>query len=82
MSSVDTRNAKNLGTLTGTVKWFNDQKGFGFLCDPGGRDFFVHWSGINRIPGKRGILQQDQKVVFNGWQGSKGFFATEVSVTT
>jgi CspA family cold shock protein len=67
-----------LGTLQGVVKWFRDEKGFGFLSDSEGRDFFVHFSGIVRAAGQRGTLQQDQRVTFEGWKGDRGLFATDV----
>jgi CspA family cold shock protein len=68
-----------LGAIEGRVKWFNDEKGFGFISeDSGARDFFVHWSGIVRNRGVKSSLQQDQKVSFLGWKGDRGFYATEV----
>ena len=33
--------------MKGTVKWFNNQKGYGFICDAEGHDVFVHYSGLN-----------------------------------
>ena len=33
--------------MKGTVKWFNNQKGYGFICDEAGNDVFVHYSGLN-----------------------------------
>jgi CspA family cold shock protein len=68
----------DLGTITGKVKLFNDAKGYGFIAADDGRDFFVHFSGIVRERGERGSLQQDQRVVFSGWKGDRGLFATEV----
>ena len=62
---------------TGTVKWFNDQKGFGFIQpDDGGDDLFIHHSNID-AEGFRS-LQEGQKVEFTPGQGRKGPEATEV----
>lgn len=62
---------------TGTVKWFNDQKGYGFIQpDDGGDDLFIHHSNID-IEGFR-TLQEGQKVEFVTGQGRKGAEATQV----
>jgi CspA family cold shock protein len=62
---------------TGTVKWFNDQKGYGFITpDDGGEDLFVHHSEI-KAEG-RTTLSEGQKVEFEIGQGRKGPCATNV----
>ncbi len=62
---------------TGTVKWFNDQKGYGFIApDDGGEDLFVHHSNI-AMDGFRS-LQEGQQVEFEAGQGRKGPEATQV----
>ncbi len=62
---------------TGTVKWFNDQKGYGFISpDDGGDDLFVHHSNIT-AEGYRS-LQDGQKVEYEPGQGKKGPEATNV----
>ena len=62
---------------TGTVKWFNDAKGFGFITpDGGGGDLFVHFRSIQGSGFKS--LQEGQKVSFNVAQGQKGLQAEEV----
>lgn len=62
---------------TGTVKWFNDGKGFGFLTqDDGGPDVFVHHTDIDMAGFKS--LQEGQKVTFKTKQGPKGLQAIEV----
>ena len=57
-------------TTNGTVKWFNDSKGFGFIEQENGPDVFVHHSSINATGFKS--LHEGQKVRFNVTQGQKG----------
>ena len=64
--------------ITGTVKWFNESKGFGFLEREGGPDVFVHFSAINDS-GFRS-LTEGQKVSFTVTQGQKGPQAENVTV--
>jgi len=62
---------------TGTVKWFNATKGFGFIApDGGGDDLFVHQSEI-QVSGYRD-LAEGQKVEFEATQGQKGMQASQV----
>ncbi|MCF7849505.1 MAG: cold-shock protein [Kiritimatiellales bacterium] len=63
---------------SGTVKWFNDEKGFGFIEQEGGADVFVHFSAINTT-GRRS-LQEGQKVTFEVVDGQKGLQAENVSI--
>jgi CspA family cold shock protein len=61
----------------GTVKWFNADKGFGFICpDEGGDDLFVHYSEI-KMSG-RALLDEGQKVEFDVGSSPKGPCATNV----
>lgn len=60
----------------GTVKWFNDAKGFGFLSRPDGDDVFVHFRAIQGTGFK--TLQEGQKVSFKVVQGQKGLQAEDV----
>ena len=62
---------------TGTVKWFNSTKGFGFIApDEGGDDLFVHHSAI-QVSGYRELIE-GQKVEYQATQGQKGMQASEV----
>jgi len=68
---------------TGTVKWFNDQKGFGFLSrDDGEKDVFVHHSAIQESNGGFRTLAEGQKVEFDVVQGTKGPAAENVTKVT
>ncbi len=61
----------------GTVKWFNDQKGYGFITpEDGGKDLFVHYSNITGEGYKS--LAEGQAVEFAVGQGPKGEFAADV----
>ncbi len=65
--------------LTGRVKWFNSQKGFGFIVpDNGGKDLFVHYSAIKSEGYK--TLKEGQKVEFEIEQTDKGEKAVNVTI--
>jgi len=59
-----------MSTTTGTVKWFNDAKGFGFIEQESGPDVFAHYSAITGDGHKS--LAEGQKVEFTVTQGQKG----------
>jgi len=62
---------------TGTVKWFNETKGFGFISpDEGGEDLFAHFSAIQGTGFK--TLRENQKVTFDVTQGPKGKQASNI----
>ncbi|MBE1533064.1 cold-shock protein [Actinomadura algeriensis] len=64
---------------TGTVKWFNAEKGFGFIAqDDGGADVFAHYSNI-AAQGFR-ELQEGQRVTFDVTQGQKGLQAENITI--
>ena len=63
---------------TGTVKWFNDSKGFGFITpDNGGKDLFAHFSAIQGGGGHK-TLRESQKVSYDVTSGPKGDQATNI----
>ncbi len=59
-----------MSTVTGTVKWFNESKGFGFIEQESGPDVFAHFSAISGSGFK--TLAEGQKVEFTVTQGQKG----------
>lgn len=61
----------------GTVKWFNNQKGFGFISDAEGNDVFVHYSGLNMEGYKS--LEEGQEVEYEVTEGAKGPQAINVT---
>ena len=65
--------------IKGTVKWFNDSKGYGFIEQENGDDVFVHHSAINSDGFKS--LQEGEQVTFEIEQGQKGPAAANVTVT-
>jgi CspA family cold shock protein len=67
---------------TGTVKWFNARKGFGFITpDEGDKDVFVHHTAINTKNDEFANLNENDKVEFDVNQGEKGLEAKNVTVT-
>lgn len=67
-----------MSRTTGTVKWFNDAKGFGFITTDGGEDVFVHFTAIQGN-GFRS-LKEGSQVEFEVVNGPKGLQASNVSI--
>ena len=65
-----------MGQYKGTVKWFNNVKGYGFLGHEGGNDVFVHFSSIQKDGYKS--LKEGEEVIFDIVQGDKGPQADQV----
>lgn len=63
--------------MKGTVKWFNNQKGYGFICNEAGQDVFVHYSGLNMSGFK--TLDEGANVEFDVIDGAKGPQAVNVT---
>jgi CspA family cold shock protein len=63
---------------TGTVKWFNAAKGYGFIARDGGKDLFVHYSSIQDTNGGYRTLNEGDQVEFDIEEGQKGPQATNV----
>lgn len=70
---------KTLKTETGVVKWFNNDKGFGFIMpESGGKDLFAHYSEI--VGSGHKSLEENQRVSFVAGMGQKGPCATKIEV--
>jgi len=68
--------------VSGTVKWFNNRKGFGFITpSEGDKDVFVHFSAIEANEGDFASLNENDKVEFNVEKTEKGLEARNVKVT-
>jgi CspA family cold shock protein len=66
--------------INGTVKWFNSEKGYGFIeQENGGKDVFVHFRQINKSGYDRASLNEGQKVTFEVGEGQKGPQAENVT---
>ena len=63
--------------INGVVKWFNSQKGYGFIEREGGSDVFVHFSAIQQSSGYRELVE-GERVEFSITEGPKGLQASEV----
>jgi cold shock protein len=70
LSSDSTKKVNSMGPYKGTVKWFNNVKGYGFLGHDGGNDVFVHFSSIQKDGYKS--LKEGEEVLFDIVQGDKG----------
>ncbi|MCK9444169.1 MAG: cold-shock protein [Tissierellaceae bacterium] len=64
--------------MKGTVKWFNAEKGFGFITTEEGNDVFAHFSQINKEGFK--TLEEGQEVEFNVVEGAKGLQAENINI--
>lgn len=64
--------------MTGTVKWFNSEKGYGFITAEDGKDIFAHFSQIQKEGFK--TLEEGQKVSFEVAQGPKGPQAENITI--
>jgi CspA family cold shock protein len=81
MKYILTKKGVTMATLVnGTVKWFNSEKGYGFIeQENGGKDVFVHYRNINNTGYGRVSLNDGQKVTFEVGQGEKGLQAENVT---
>ncbi len=74
--AIRSTNKEETNMEQGTVKWFNDAKGFGFISRQNGEDVFAHYSAISSSGFKS--LQEGQAVQFNVVKGPKGWQAADI----
>ncbi len=80
MKYISHRGTTMAELLNGTVKWFNDEKGYGFIQqENGGNDVFVHFRQVNSTGYGRVSLAEGQKVTFEIGEGQKGPQAENVT---
>jgi CspA family cold shock protein len=80
-NSEGDRTTPSMATHNGTIKWFNDEKGFGFIqLEDGSKDLFVHFSEVKKEGQGRVTLADGQKVTFEIGEGQKGECAKNVTV--
>jgi CspA family cold shock protein len=77
VAELEAHKERNVAQYTGTVKWFNNAKGYGFLGRDGGADVFVHYSSI-QLEGYKSLKEGDE-VEFDIIQGTKGPQADQVA---
>jgi CspA family cold shock protein len=77
VAEIDAHKERNVAQYKGTVKWFNNAKGYGFLGRDGGADVFVHYSSI-QLEGYKSLKEGDE-VEFDIIQGTKGPQADQVA---
>jgi CspA family cold shock protein len=63
--------------MTGTVKWFSEEKGYGFITGDDGKEVFVHWTGINAHR-ERASLREGERVEFETMRDAKGIKAINI----
>jgi CspA family cold shock protein len=81
MSVFTTKGIAMANQKNGTVKWFNSEKGFGFIQpEDGSKDVFVHYRNVNSSGYGRVDLAENQKVSFDVGQGEKGPQAENVNI--
>lgn len=80
MIQYDQAEVRGGANMTGTVKWFNAEKGYGFIKDEEGKDIFVHFSSINSDGYK--TLEEGQKVTYDLVESDRGPQAKNVTVVT
>jgi len=70
-----------MAQVTGKVKWYDVRKGYGYICDENGNDYFAHFSGITKGRNYT-CLRDGDEVTFEVSEGNRGPQATDIKITT